>query len=282
MDRHDIEGVTAKAVVEAHDKDLRVQDKHGAKYLTYWCDEARGHVFCLVDAPSKEIAVQVHREAHGLIPSQIIEVEPAMVEAFLGASEEPPPLVTIAPLQSSEPPATASEPPGDTAFRAILFTDMKDSTTITRQLGDDKAMELLRTHNGIVREALQAHGGREVKHTGDGFMASFAAVSHAVECAIAILKAFDSYNRQTPGTAIHLRIGLTAGEPVAEDHDLFGATVQLAARLCGRAKTDQILVSSVIRELCLGKKLPFKDQGRRTLKGFDRPVHVYEVGWLEA
>lgn len=282
MDRHDIEGVTAKAVAEAHDKDLAVQDKHGVKYLTYWCDEVRGRVFCLVEAPNQEIAIQVHREAHGLIPGQIIEVEPAVVEAFLGTIEEPPSLVTIVPLQSTESPATASEPPGNTAFRTILFTDMKGSTTLTSQLGDAKAMELLRTHNTMVRAALQAHGGHEVKHTGDGFMASFASVSRAVECAIAILKAFDSYNRQNPDTAIHLRIGLSAGEPVAENQDLFGATVQLAARLCDRAQADKILVSGVVRELCLGKKLPFKDQGKRALKGFDRSVHVYEVEWSEA
>jgi class 3 adenylate cyclase len=282
MDRHDIEGVTAKAVAEAHEKDLAVQDKYGVKYLTYWSDEARGRVFCLVDAPDKEKAVQVHREAHGLIPSQIIEVEPAIVGAFLGTIEEPPPLGTIVALQSTESPATASETPGDSAFRAILFTDMKGSTTLTRQLGDAKAMELLRTHNAMIRDVLKTHGGREVKHTGDGFMASFASVSHAVECAIAILKAFDSYNRQNPETAIHLRIGLSAGEPVTEGQDLFGATVQLASRLCDRAQADQILVSSVVRELCLGKKLPFKDQRKRALKGFDRPMHVYEVEWSEA
>ena len=282
MDRHDIEGVTAQAVAEAHDKDLAVQDKHGARYLTYWCDHVRGRVFCLVEAPSKEIAVQVHREAHGLIPSEIIEVDPTTVEAFLGIIEEPPPFIAIAHLQSIESPATAEVPPDNTAFRAILFTDMQGSTTLTRQLGDAKAMELLRSHNAIVRGALQAHGGHEVKHTGDGFMASFASVSHAVECTIVILKSLDSYNRQNPDATIHVRIGLSAGEPVEEDQDLFGATVQLAARLCDRAQADRILVSSVVRDLCLGKKLPFKDQGKRVVKGFDRPVRVYEVEWSEA
>jgi len=261
MDRHDIEGVTAKAVAEAHEKDVAIQGKYGTKYLTYWCDEGRGQVFCLVDAPSKETAILVHSEAHGLIPGQIIEVEPAAVGAFLG---------------------DIGETHADTAFRAIIFTDMKGSTSLTSQLGDAKAMELLRVHNAIVREALQAHSGYEVKHTGDGFMASFASVSHAVECAIAILKAFDSYNKQNPDAAMHLRIGLSAGEPVAEGHDFFGATVQLAARLCGHAEADKILVSNVVQELCLGKKLPFKDQGRKALKGFDHPVRVYEVKWQEA
>ena len=80
---------------------------------------------------------------------------------------------------------------------------------------------------------------------------------------------------------MRLRIGLSAGEPVAENKDLFGATVQLAARLCAGAEPEQVLVPSVVRELCLGKKLPFKDHGERELKGFNHPVRVYEVAWAE-
>ena len=282
MDRHDIEGVTAKAVLEAHDKDLSIQDKHGANYLTYWLDEARGHVFCLCDAPSKEIAELVHREAHGLIANHIMEVDPATVEAFLGVITESPPVVTMmGRLESPQAPATVDRPLGTSAFRAILFTDMQGSTALTGQLGDAKAMELLRIHNGIIRQSLTAHEGREVKHTGDGFMVCFSSASQAVECAIAILRAFDAYNRQNPAMAIHLRVGLTAGEPVEEDQDLFGATVQLAARLCAGARTDSILVSGVVRDLCLGKKLPFMNPVDKRFKGFDRPIRVHEVGWAQ-
>lgn len=275
MDRHDIDGLTAQSLADAHDKDLKVQDKYGANYMTYWHDEARGHVFCLCDAPSKEIAVQVHRESHGLVPHEIIEVDRTTVEAFLGSIEEPTSSLSITPVLTTEP---QSENP----FRTILFTDLAGSTAFTRELGDAKAMVLLRTHNAIVREAVRAHGGREVKHTGDGFMVAFASVSLAVQCAIAILRAFEGYNIQNPDAALHLRIGLSAGEPVAEDEDLFGATVQLAARLCDCAKNDSILVASVVRDLCLGKKLPFIDEGERSLKGFDRPVRVYTVQWLDA
>jgi class 3 adenylate cyclase len=193
MDRHDIEGVTAQAVAEAHEKDLKVQHKHGTKYLNYWHDQSRGCVFCLVEAPSKEAAVRVHREAHGLLANEIIEVDPTTVKAFLGDIGERPPLMSIAPLQSGETPE-------DTAFRAILFTDLEGSTTLTSELGDDKALELLRTDNVIVRDHLKGHGGREVKHTGDGFMACFASVRHAVECAIAIQQSFDSHNQEKPRT----------------------------------------------------------------------------------
>ena len=76
-----------------------------------------------------------------------------------------------------------------------------------------------------------------------------------------------------------MRIGLTAGEPVEEDNDLFGTTVQMAARLCSHASNDGILVSGVVQELCAGKNLAFVNPGERHLKGFDQPVRVYEVGW---
>lgn len=280
IDRHDIEGVTAQAVMDAHALDMAVQDKHGVNYLTYWVDENRGRVFCLCDAPTKELAEQVHREAHGLLANRIMEVDPDTVEAFLGTMEQVPAMMKVESLSTTVPHAEAFGPePGASAFRAILFTDMTGSTEMTRRLGDQGAMQLLRAHNVIIREALRAHRGREVKHTGDGFMTSFASVSSAVECAITILRAFEAHNREHPDHEIHVRIGLTAGEPVEEENDLFGATVQMAARLCNCAHTDGILVSSLVQELCLGKSLAFINAGERELKGFDQPVRVFEVGW---
>jgi class 3 adenylate cyclase len=280
IDRHDIEGVTAQAVMDAHERDMAVQDKHGVNYLTYWVDETRGRVFCLCDAPSKELAEQVHREAHGLLANRIMEVDPDTVEAFLGTVEQAPPMMRVEALAPAIPAAEAfGTAPGESAFRAVLFTDMTGSTEMTRQLGDAGAMRVLRAHNVIIRDALRAYNGREVKHTGDGFMTSFISVSCAVQCAIAILRAFEIHNREHPDHEIHVRIGLTAGEPVEEDNDLFGATVQMAARLCSHAQNDGILVSSVVQELCVGKKLDFLNPSERLLKGFDKPVRVFEVGW---
>jgi class 3 adenylate cyclase len=225
-----------------------------------------------VEAPSKEAAVQVHREAHGLLAEEIIEVDPNTVKAFFGDVHESPSLMKIAPLKADE---------GDTAFRAIMFSDLADSTATTHELGDEMALERLRTHNRIIREKLKAHSGREVKHTGDGFMACFNSVTNSVECAIAILRAFQTHNEANPESAMHLRIGLSAGEPVADNKDLFGATVQLAARLCAVGEPGQIMAPSVVRELCLGKKLPFKSHGERELKGFHAPVQVFEVHWSD-
>ncbi len=272
MDRHDIKGTTAIEVAEAHQKDLKIQDKYGCKALTYWFDEANGTTFCLIDAPHKQALEQMHRDSHGDVPSKIIEVAPETVKAFLGRIEDP-----QTPTKSTT--STSDIPVLDSAFRTIMFTDMEGSTTITTRLGDAKSMELFRTHDAIIRNAIKIHGGWEVKHTGDGFMISFSSISSAVECAISIQRDIASYNKMVPITPLHLRIGLSAGEPVTEGRDLFGSTVQLAARICDHAEPEQILVSRVIQDLCIGKKLPFSDHSEATLSGFDEPVRLYEVNW---
>jgi adenylate cyclase len=160
----------------------------------------------------------------------------------------------------------------------ILFTDMEGSTSLTQRLGDAKAQELLRTHNAIVREALKAHSGSEIKHTGDGIMASFASASRALECAIAMQRAFAGHN-ESAEEPIGVRVGLNAGEPIAEDEDLFGTAVQLAARICAQAEPGQILAPIVVRELAAGKRFLFADRGEVVLRGFEDPVRLYEVRW---
>jgi len=162
----------------------------------------------------------------------------------------------------------------------ILFTDMEGSTSLTQRLGDAKAQEVLRTHNRIVRDALKAHTGSEIKHTGDGIMASFSSATRALECAIAMQRAFAAHN-EAAEEPIRVRIGLNAGEPVAEEKDLFGTAVQLAARICAHADPDEIVAANVVRELAAGKGFLFADRGEVELKGFEDPVRLYEMRWEE-
>jgi len=163
----------------------------------------------------------------------------------------------------------------------VLFTDMEGSTTLTQRLGDTKAQELVRSHNAIVRDALKTHSGREIKHTGDGILASLPSASLGVECAVAIQRALGQYNEANPNAAIHVRIGLNAGEPVVEDDDLFGTAVQLAARVCAHAEPGQILAPQVVRDLVAGKGFQFADRGQTALRGFEEPVRLYEVRWRD-
>ena len=157
---------------------------------------------------------------------------------------------------------------------------MVESTNLTQSLGDEAAMVLLAVHDTIVRDALAALGGREVKHTGDGIMASFVSAAAAVKCATRVQRELARRQaEETPQHPIKIRIGAAAGEPVEHHSDLFGSTVQLAARLCSHALPEQILVSNVVAELCLGKGLPFQDLGEVTLKGFGQPVRAHAVEW---
>jgi class 3 adenylate cyclase len=272
MDRHYIEGATRHAIADAHQKDLALQDKYHVKFLTYWFDEMRSTAFCLIEAPNRETIERAHNEAHGSVPNEVLEVDSAVVDAFLGRIKDPPPM--------DASPGNTGEISIDPGFRAIMFTDLKDSTLMTTLYGDAKALHLLHVHNALTRNSLNAHQGREIKHTGDGIMASFASVPDAVECAIAIQKAFAAYNQEHPETPLFLRIGLSAGEPIEEHGDLFGKAVQLAARLCAHAEPGRILVDQVMLDQWSGK--PFSDLGEVTPKGFDHAVRVYEVQWMQA
>ena len=164
-------------------------------------------------------------------------------------------------------------------LQIILFTDMEGSTGLTQRLGDAGAQELVRTHNSIVREALRAHDGSEIKHTGDGIMASFSSASGAIECATAIQRACAEHCESNPDSPVRVRIGLNAGEPVAEAEDLFGTAVQMASRIAARAEAGQVLVSDVVRQLAAGKGFLFSEEGDVALRGFDDPVRLYAVGW---
>ncbi len=161
----------------------------------------------------------------------------------------------------------------------ILFTDVEGSTALTQRLGDAKAQEVLHTHNTIVRDSLKAHDGSEVKHTGDGIMASFGSARQALESAITIQRSFEKHNAGNPDAQVHVRVGLNAGEPVAEDGDLFGTAVQLAARVCAHAEPGQIVIPDGLRHLVAGKDFLFADLGVSTLKGFEDPVRLFDVRW---
>jgi class 3 adenylate cyclase/pimeloyl-ACP methyl ester carboxylesterase len=220
------------------------------------------------------------RLAAGISGARLIEVDeplplarerlPALIRAFLEV-EEPQP-GAVATSRASTANLTAQE------VRTILFTDLASSTALTQRLGDAKAQELVRAHNDIVREALRSHGGTEIKHTGDGIMASFPTASGGLECAVAIQRAVAERGERD----LQVHIGLNAGEPVAEEQDLFGTAVQLARRICDHAEAGEILVSNVVRELAAGKEFLFAERPAAGLKGFEEPVRVFAVRWQEA
>jgi class 3 adenylate cyclase len=260
MDRHEIPGATAADIAAAHVQDLGVQDQFGVRFLTYWFEDDTDLGFCLMEGPNKEAVEAAHRAAHGLMPSQVIEVDAAVVLGFFGRL-------------NTHPPGEAYT---ESAFRAILFTDIVDSTRLTQELGDLAAMQLLREHDSAVRSGLARFGGSEVKHTGDGIMAAFDSASRAIGAATHVQRALEEGETDK---RLRVRIGVAAGEPVTEHDDLFGAAVQQAARLCACAEPECIVVSSGVYDLCRGKAITFANRRSVEMKGFDEPIEVYEVHW---
>src|SRR6202521_2335972 len=179
--------------------------------------------------------------------------------------------------QSSPSPPVTRDAPTSSPFRTVLFTDVVGHTEMMRRLGDGKGRGVLREHERITREVLKAHGGTEVKTMGDGFLASFGSVTKAVECAVALQRAF----AERDGEPLSVRVGLNAGEPIEEDGDLFGATVILASRIAAKADAGEILVADTVRGLCSGKGFLFADRGEFVAKGIEEPVRISEVSWRD-
>ena len=267
LDVHTVPGATPEDLRKAHQADLAVQGKYGVDYRKYWLNEGCGKVFCLVEAPSAEAAMRVHREAHSLEAEKIIEVDPDMADSFLGNTG----------IDSAGAALFPGSKERDNGVRSVMFTDIVGSTELAQRLGDEIAFELVNTHDVIVRAAVAEHGGSVIKHTGDGIMAVFTSPVQAVKAACRIQVAVSAIIPQEGRPDFKVRIGAAAGEPIERDNDFFGSTVNLAARLCAHAEPGKVLVTNGIAELCLGKGMKFADIQRASLKGFDEEIRTREV-----
>jgi AraC-like DNA-binding protein len=242
MDVHIVPGVKARDVAEAHKKDLLHQEEYGCKAMTYWVDEKRETIFCLVEAPDKHAVEEMHSKAHGLIPNKIIEVSSELVESFLGRMYDP---------AEAEITNEGLKIFSDPSFRILLVTKITDPVLLKYKLGKEKTNELLSLHNNIIRKNLAEYGGREAEHGGTGFIISFASAAKAVSCALAIQKDLQAFDAD----AIGFRIGINAGEPVENSNKLFGDTIQLASYMCAIVRHSQVAMASSVKEL-VSKDLP--------------------------
>jgi class 3 adenylate cyclase len=270
IDIHEVPGVTTEIAAAEHIKDIEIQTPHGVNFSKYWINERSGKIFCLCEAPSAEAAMEVHRMAHGGVGAdRIIEVTPELTEMFMGDAMTDASGAVLLPAHENH----------DTATRTVLFTDLVNSTALTQTLGDIAAMQLLQVHDRIVRTAIGLYGGSEIKHTGDGIMAAFVSPAGALRCAIRALRDLHAYVSEHPEHSLQMRIGAAIGEPVEHHNDLFGTTVQLAARLCGEAKPMEILVSHLVADACSDDAFVYDELCERVLKGFEKPVPVRVVMW---
>jgi class 3 adenylate cyclase len=168
----------------------------------------------------------------------------------------------------------------ETTTVTVLFTDVVGSTRLRQHQGETAAHDIMNQHNEIVRRQIGEHAGQEVKTAGDSFMVAFDSARKAVECAVSVQRALHEYNRLHPAQPLKVRIGLHTGEAIRAGNDLFGTSVDAAARIMAKAGGEQILVSDVLKSI-LGsaKDLGFKDYKRVQLKGFPERWRLWEVGW---
>lgn len=268
MDIHVIPGVKAKDVAEAHRRDLLHQGEYGCKCMTYWIDEERENVFCLIDAPSKETVEELHGRAHGMVPNRIIEVSENLVESFLGRIYDP---------EEAETSSDGLKVFHDPSFRVLLVTKTADPILLEYELGAEKAAALLERQHSAVRLKRAEYGGREVEHAGQGFILSFSSAVKALSCALAILGELSADEAR----ALDFRIGMHAGEPVEKSNELFGDALQMADRLCSIAGSLQVVVSSAVRELVSRENFQHRQNLVVTLSPADEDYLGLLVGKLE-
>lgn len=178
--------------------------------------------------------------------------------------------------------AAATAPAAMAGTVTILFTDLVSSTEMLERLGDEAMEEVRRVHFRLLREAVAASGGREVKNLGDGLMVVFKSALDAVGCAVAMQRGVSLHNGEHPERRLSVRVGLHAGEPFLDEggEDYFGTPVVVAKRLCDSAEGGQILASELVWAL-IGTRgnFSFRDVGPKSLKGLSEPLPARQVDW---
>ena len=236
MDVHNVPGVKAKDVADAHRMDLLHQEEHACKCMTYWIDEDRENIFCLIEAPDKEAVINMHNKAHGLIPNRIVEVSSNIVESFLGRIYDPENAITaVDGLRVFEDPA----------YRIIVLITYEDPVILRHRLGNEKTASLLQTQQQIIRKHLASYCGHEAQHDDIAYILSFVSAVAALDYANNVLSEF---NRE----ALHetgFRIALHSGEPLENSHTLFGDAIQFARHLSFVGRDHQVTVSGTVKNL---------------------------------
>jgi AraC-like DNA-binding protein len=236
MDRHNVsENVTAEIVAQLHQEDLKTQHKYGCRGLTYWFDDTRKTAFCLVEAPNINAIIEMHGDAHGEVPHQIIEVDATIVESFLGRIEDPKKALN-----------THLNIINDPAFRTIMVVaiehhSFRDADPVSRI---SKVLEAYKK----ISEILKSFDGNIVHQNEEAFLISFRTVSKAVTCALKIQEIYKTFRSQNQIKFTELSIGLHAGIPVTNKKSIFEDTIKPAERM-GFISIAEIVVSSEVQHL---------------------------------
>ncbi|MDQ6902013.1 MAG: DUF4242 domain-containing protein [Bacteroidota bacterium] len=236
MDRHNLSAsVTAENVAHIHQEDLKIQDQYGCRGLTYWFDDIRKTAFCLIDAPDEEALKEMHRVAHGDVPHIVIEVEPNIVESFLGRIEDP--------LKAQNSSLNIINDP---AFRTIMLMVL-DKSVLNKNNSPEQKIALDKFNDGV-SSILKSYAGAMVKQGERQWLVSFNCVSNGVHAAIDIHALFKCFIKEAVHKKINLKTGISAGAPVTEKKLIFEDCIKSAERMCSAINGD-IIISPEVKDL---------------------------------
>ena len=269
MDRHDLDdSVNAEHVAHIHQEDLKIEHEFGCKGLTYWFDQERKTAFCLINAPNKEALQDMHDKAHGAIPNSIIEVDPTVVESFLGRIEDP--------VNKNSTPLNIINDP---AFRVLLV--LRINYFILNK--DDRAhlSKQIKKFHVDLNEIVQKYEGRIVRDQLNAALISFRSVSSAIACAKRLHSNFESF--AIPDYNMGLKIGISSGVPIDQSKGFFEDSIKLAERLCWFVE-GEIIVSSEVTSLYRKESLQSVDRSKniRELRPMDEKFLNLLVEYTES
>lgn len=230
MDRHDVsELTTAENVAQLHQQDLKVQDQFGCKGMTYWFDDKRKTAFCLIEAPDKNAIVSMHDYAHGQVPHKIIEVDPGIVESFLGRIQDP-----------EKAQNTALNIINDPAFRTIMVLKLKPRSLKPRP----SLKPPLSNYLDAIVDMLNNARGNIVRQSEGSLLVSFQSVTEAVHVSLDI----KSYLFKETKDEVVPKIGMSAGVPVTQKGSIFEDTIRIAQRMC-QVVAGETIISSEVKDI---------------------------------
>ncbi|MDH5397459.1 MAG: DUF4242 domain-containing protein [Cyclobacteriaceae bacterium] len=263
MDRHDVSAdVTAENVAMLHQQDLKIQHKFHCQGLTYWFDGARKTAFCLIEAPDEQAIIEMHNHAHGEVPHRVIEVDPTIVESFLGRIEDPE-NVNNSHLNVIDDPA----------FRVIMIAELNSTSLCVKEMmeftsGDEKYK--------FYHEEIKRFEGSLVSQKGIQLLISFKKASQAVHCAQAMQSKHPGLNGNSSTKNTELKIAICGGVPVTDEKRLFEKAIRIVKNMSEISKA-KIIASTEVKDLCERENCYFSDLAT--------PVHVVtasEDSFLEA
>jgi AraC-like DNA-binding protein len=228
MDLHKASDYEVKPTVEEikhnHIADLEVQDKYGVKFLQYWINEDAGLVFCMMEGPDKESCAAVHREAHGSMPCNVIELQGGDYITFMGDD------ITVNEFDIVE----KADGTPDTGYRIIVVIDC---------ISLSPGKPVFKPIHEIVKKSK----GRRMlnRPSGNREMIVFSSGLSAIQCAVSILQEIQYMD----DSSTEIRIGISAGEPVTDQNNFFEYGIQMANRLCDIAQNNRVIVSSLAKQL---------------------------------